>query len=377
VNDARWHCANRYKTQTPLVGAWVYILLIALFLAWATPPLRADQSTPTPAPADTAPLPTATPQAADREANSPAAAALGTAHLAVLISECVVSVGATASSEIFVHLEDVQPGVVGMRLVIRFDPQVVQVQDTDQNPANGTQAALAAFFPGAQTTLENRADNTRGEIKLTLVQSEQVPVSQTSSWQKVATVVWMGRQAGNSALTIDAQSRFTGLDGMEYLPTVLNHGTAFVRLPGQIRGHVLLQGRGEHGNTEIRGLLAAARINRTYTAGDGSFVLTAAHGEGFYTLSASAVGYLTAQGTRPIKLTVGSEVELAPITLVGGDINKDDLIDIRDLSYVAYHLGSPDAQADISGDGKVDILDLTLIAGNFGLKGPIPWPIAD
>jgi hypothetical protein len=68
---------------------------------------------------------------------------------------------------------------------------------------------------------------------------------------------------------------------------------------------------------------------------------------------------------------------LAPVTLLGGDVNGDNLIDIRDLSYVAYHLGGPDAQADINGDGKVDILDLTMIAGNFGIKGPTLWPISD
>jgi hypothetical protein len=74
---------------------------------------------------------------------------------------------------------------------------------------------------------------------------------------------------------------------------------------------------------------------------------------------------------------VGSEVTLPPVTLLGGDINGDNTIDIRDLSYVAYHFGGPDAQSDINGDGRVDILDLTLIAGNFGTKGPTLWPISD
>jgi hypothetical protein len=299
------------------------------------------------------------------------------AHLAILVSESIVPVGGTASSDVFVHLEDVWPGIMRLRLVITFDPQIVHIEDADQNPANGTQVAQAAFFGHTQSVDENQVDNVRGQIALTLMQTEPAPVNTTSSWIKVATLTWIGRQTGNSALTIDGQSRFTNSNGQRLAPTALNHSTVFVRSPGQIRGQVLLQGRTEHGNTQVTSSLAPTRINRSYTGLDGSFELTSTHGEGFYTLSASAVGYLTAEGSRPIKLTVGRAVALAPITLVGGDVNGDNVIDIRDLSYVAYHLGGPDAQSDISGDGKVDILDLTLIAGNFGRKGPILWPITD
>jgi hypothetical protein len=364
-------------TQNPLIGTLVYILSLALCLAWAplTPLRAAKLGALTPVSTQTRLASTAaTSQTipANRPADQPA-----TAHLAILVNECVVPVGGTASSEVFVHLEDVNPGIVRMRLVLQFDPQVVQIQDADQNAANGIQAALSAFFPGTQTTVENQADNARGEITLVLAQAERVPVTETASWQKVATIVWIGRQAGNSALTISEQSRFTDLDGQDYPPSALNHGTIFARLPGQIRGRVLLQGRSEHGNTQVSGSLAPMRVNRSYTASDGSFMLTATHGEGFYTLSASAVGYLTAEGSRPVKLAVGSEVALAPITLLGGDINGDNVIDIRDLSYVAYHFGGPDAQSDVNGDGQVDILDLTLIAGNFGKKGPTPWPISE
>jgi hypothetical protein len=86
---------------------------------------------------------------------------------------------------------------------------------------------------------------------------------------------------------------------------------------------------------------------------------------------------LTAQGSRPIKLTVGSEIDLGTVTLQGGDVNGDDVIDIRDLSFVAYHLGGGDVQADANVDGKVDILDLTMLAGNFGEVGPTTWPIPE
>jgi len=349
---------DRPMIQNPLIGTLVYIFLCPLVMLWRPlAPLYAMGARP------------ATAQALMPE---PAIS-----HLAILVSESIVPVGGTASSEVFVHLEGVQPGIDRLQIVLRFDPQVIQVQDADGNAANGAQVALAAFFQGAQTATENRADNQRGKIVLALAQSEGTPIGQTAAWRKVATVTWIGEQAGNSAITIDEQSRFMGADGQVYRPSALHHGTAFVRQPGQIRGRVKLQGRAEHGNTLVSCSLAATRVDRSYTSLDGSFVITVSHGEGFYTLSASAPGYLTAEGSRPIKLTVGSEINLGEVTLLGGDVNRDNKVDIRDLSYVAYHLGGSDVQSDVNGDGQVDILDLTLIAGNFGTVGPTTWAISD
>jgi hypothetical protein len=108
---------------------------------------------------------------------------------------------------------------------------------------------------------------------------------------------------------------------------------------------------------------------------DGSFSIASSHGEGFYTLTAFAPGYLSAESDRPAKLTVGSVIGLKEITLYGGDANGDDRIDVRDLSYVAWHLNTDDARADINGDGQVDILDLSLVAGNFGRAGPTAWQV--
>jgi hypothetical protein len=363
----------------PLSGMLVYIAQTAALIAalaaatlwmpvtklWAAEPAT---STPTVVPREPETTPTPTPTSIAQP---------GAAYIAVLIGECVVPVGGTASSDVFVHLQDVHPGIVRMQLVLHFDPQIVRAQDADGQSANGIQVAVAAFFESAQTTIENRADNDSGEIALTLAQAEDRPVQETASWRKVATIVWTGQQAGHSALIVGEESRFASVDGQTYAPTALHHGTAFARLPAQVKGRVLLQGRSEHGNTLIGSSLTATRVDRSYTGADGSFVVTATHGEGYYTLSASAPGYLTAESSGPIKLTVGDEIELAPITLLGGDVNGDNLIDIRDLSYVAYHLGGLDVQSDINGDGEVDILDLTLVSGNFGTAGPIPWPTSD
>jgi hypothetical protein len=56
------------------------------------------------------------------------------------------------------------------------------------------------------------------------------------------------------------------------------------------------------------------------------------------------------------------------VTLLGGDINGDDAIDILDLVAVGAQFGSSSPtppEADVNGDGVVDIIDIVLVAKNF------------
>lgn len=50
------------------------------------------------------------------------------------------------------------------------------------------------------------------------------------------------------------------------------------------------------------------------------------------------------------------------------DVNKDGIVNILDLTFVASHFGSDNAppEADVNGDGRINILDLTLVASHFG-----------
>ncbi len=55
-----------------------------------------------------------------------------------------------------------------------------------------------------------------------------------------------------------------------------------------------------------------------------------------------------------------------------GDVNRDGLVNIIDLTLVASHfaavVGNPNyyAQADLNNDGIIDIVDLTICAADFG-----------
>lgn len=52
--------------------------------------------------------------------------------------------------------------------------------------------------------------------------------------------------------------------------------------------------------------------------------------------------------------------------LMQGDVVRDGLIDIFDLTYVAGRYNISDYTADVNGDGIVDIFDLTMVANRYG-----------
>ena len=92
---------------------------------------------------------------------------------------------------------------------------------------------------------------------------------------------------------------------------------------------------------------------------------------GTYRVTAWRQGYLRARRT-DVPYNPGQPANMGTVTLLGGDVVPDDVIDICDVTYIASRFGGTDPLADITGDG-VNILDLTVTAANFGQSGPIPW----
>lgn len=277
----------------------------------------------------------------------------------------------------FVFLRDVEPGIAGFRLHLSFDPEIVQVVDADGDAENGVQIAAAAVFTGSQVITENSVDNTTGDIVLSMSQQDGIALQQTDTWRKVAAITWLGEKEGKSVIAIERTTLFATTTKRSVAPDAAHDGIIFARLSGRAEGSVRLQGRSDHRGVQISSSLLPTRVDRGSTDRDGVFEITVSHGEGFYTLIASVPGYLSAESDRPVKLTVGSLVDVGEVTLFGGDVNGDEVIDIRDLSFVAWSFDEYDPLADINQDGQVDILDLTLTAGNFGRSGPTTWQIPD
>ena len=74
-------------------------------------------------------------------------------------------------------------------------------------------------------------------------------------------------------------------------------------------------------------------------------------------------------------LTVGAEVTIPPepAAAIFGDINRDGVVDIQDLTIVGARLGQRGQNsADLNGDDLVDIVDLVLAAKAFGADAAAP-----
>jgi hypothetical protein len=108
----------------------------------------------------------------------------------------------------------------------------------------------------------------------------------------------------------------------------------------------------------------------TTTDVNGYFSLTVPAGS--YTIVASAVGFLKAQGSPTV--TSGATTTMQTVSLLAGDIDGNDVIDEFDAMTIGinYGLANPDA-ADLNGDGVINVLDLEMLAANYREAGALNW----
>jgi hypothetical protein len=108
----------------------------------------------------------------------------------------------------------------------------------------------------------------------------------------------------------------------------------------------------------------------TTTNPDGSFHLTTTGGT--YTITASAEGFLTAQGS--VTAVNGSIVTEPTVSLIAGDIDSNSVIDQMDgLTIRMNYNNSTPSAADLNNDDTIDVLDLGIFAENYGQSGMQVW----
>jgi hypothetical protein len=150
--------------------------------------------------------------------------------------------------------------------------------------------------------------------------------------------------------------------------------TVGVAQPGRpIFGQVLLQGRRDFSGTAIyftpescdKLAQPPAGSATIITTGTGYFELIPVEAQSFGCAWAVQPGYLSGQKANP-------QDNLGSLTLPGGDVTGDNLIDIFDIATIGRSYGdSGNSQVDINRDGFINIFDLVLSASNYGLKGPV------
>jgi hypothetical protein len=139
-----------------------------------------------------------------------------------------------------------------------------------------------------------------------------------------------------------------------------------------VSGQVVLPGRA--GNDWSDAIVTIDDSGQTGTSGvDGNFSITAVVSGTHTSITADAAGYLSAVCANPT--VTGPETTLLAVSLVSGDINGDEEVDIADATAIGVSFGAsgPGLAADINRDEVVDIFDLILVSFNFGEVGPQSW----
>jgi hypothetical protein len=305
----------------------------------------------------------------------------------IFVTDLQVSVTNSSTPEV---------GILGVEIWLPFDAAVVAVDDFDDNPANGTQVEIkSGFFDGSLVTGANEvivgampptapADCTAaGACVHVAVSHTGGSGPLTNKAGTVATITWAAVATGSPAIGIAVVppgvppgSVLSDSDGhpvdinSTYVPTIA------VIDAGTIDGVVERQGtQTDHANTDLVAIAVGNGVAATgVTAADGSFSLPVPLGS-TYTVNASYPGYLQSQ--KGSVYVVGANVDIGTTTLIGGDVNSDNCINILDIVSIIGKFGLTGLPAtdpeDINDDGTVNILDLTVAAGNFTRCGPTTW----
>lgn len=323
-----------------------------------TPTATTTPETPTPTPTETGVPPTDTPTPTSTPTPTPTATipAGPTVRLNPATLLLPVCSGQGSANVEVLNVTN----MMAAQLQLRYNPAVAQVVDAD--PArDGVQIRVGSAFSGGFVA-QNTVDTTNGVISFAATLLGGSPISGTTT---LIGVDWQPLTAGSANLTLE-NVILVNNNGQAMTFTVQN-GQLQVTTCSGVTGVLALQGRSNYSGITV----ASSSGEQTQTGADGSFTIASAD-----QLTFSYPGYLSAQTDVRAQLAQSSgtpdqSIMLAAVTLLAGDINADQRIDILDLAYIAKYYNSADSLADLNGDGVVNIMDLVLAAGNYGQAGPV------
>jgi hypothetical protein len=308
-------------------------------------------------------------------------------------------VGGTFTTDLKVSISNSstpEVGVMGVEVWMPFDSSVVVVDDFDDNPANGTQVEIKNdFFDGELVIGANEviigtmpptapaACTTAGACVHMAVSHTGGSGPVTNKTGAVATIAWAALATGSPGIDVAVVapgvppgSVLSDPNGQPISISSTSVPSITVTAAGTIDGIVLRQGtQTDHAGTQTIGITVEGGVVATATVtAEGTFNLVVP-ARGTYTVNASYPGYLQSQ--KGSVYVVGTTVDIGQTTLVGGDVNGDNCINILDIVSIIGKFGVTGLPAsdpeDINDDGTINILDLTIGAGNFTRCGPTAW----
>jgi hypothetical protein len=159
------------------------------------------------------------------------------------------------------------------------------------------------------------------------------------------------------------------------LPTADTSQIIVSPVPSQVSGIVTFDGGTDYSGITIILTLPDRSTVQTMTDALGAFLLPNLI-PGSYRLDAGAAGYLSRW--TEFTLAEGQTLSLPLTTLIVGDTNRDNIIDLSDAALIASNFDTPATvlEADLNRDGWIDVKDLAMIGSDYGRTGPLPWQAA-
>jgi hypothetical protein len=258
----------------------------------------------------------------------------------------------------------------GAEVHATFDPALLEAVDEQGTPVY--EVVPGPFLdPDNGLIGVNSVDNAGGYIDYAI--SLRDPEPSAFGGGVLATVYFRGKATGSAAVQFDLVKLSAKPQPPQpgaQIPADTRDATFTLNTcveTGAMQGRVYLDGRAVHAGA---GVAANPGGHSTLTVPEGTFELPAL-AAGSYNVDISHTSYLRA-GPRSVAVATGGTVNLGNVTLLGGDCDADDNINIMDAAMVAlsFALTSSRAgfepRADINGDGVVDIYDLVMVGNNFG-----------
>jgi len=247
--------------------------------------------------------------------------------------------------------------LVAVQLELSYNPTFIQVIDPDR-PRPPVQ--VRPLLPTDWFINDNRVDTTHGRIFFKATGGSRI-----NGTGGLIGIDWRPKAVGTSPVSL-TQVILTNSTGQTLTRTLQNGAVQVNFVPNCNTGTVALQGR-----TDPSGVIIVnSTSEQAQTDIDGYFAIIAES-----RLNFNFPGYLSAQANLPegrvVNQPEAEATQLGLITLLAGDMNGDNVVDILDLANLAQHYQSTDPAVDLNADGIVDILDLALAAGNYQRQGPL------
>jgi hypothetical protein len=250
--------------------------------------------------------------------------------------------------------------LLAVQLQLRYNPSLAQVVDAD--PARpGVQITAGDVFSSGFVA-QNTVATSTGIISF----AATLLGGSINGSADLLRVNWQPLAAGSAPLILENAILVDNI-GQPITFTQQNGQLEVTSTCAGIAGMLNLQGRTHHAGITV----SSSGGQQTQTQADGSFSLPSLE-----SLNFSFPGYLSAQADPQTLLAQSNfatdqALNLGALTMLAGDVNADNRINIFDLAYIAKTYTSNDPLADLNADGTVNIMDLVMAAGNYGQQGPL------